>query len=251
MSSSWNSLSSLGRGAVQGLLQLVYPNTCWACGAYMTVEQELVCSACLPLLTRDPFPTCPRCSSSVGPNLILDKGCPECRDRNFTFDGVFRMAPYDGLLREVILRMKQWTGEELVEVIGTLWARQMAPRLQHLTPEVVIPVPLHWTRQWWRGFNQSAVLAACLAQHLNVPSNARLLRRVRRTRQQKQQQSATARRENVKQAFQAAQNADLAGKTILLVDDVLTSGETANESARALRSHKPKAIYVAVLAHGK
>jgi ComF family protein len=251
MSPSLNSLRSLGHSVLQGLLQLVYPNTCWACGAYMTIEQELVCSVCLPHLTHDPYPTCPRCSSTVGPNLVLDQGCPECRDSQFAFDGAFRMAPYDGPLREVILRMKHWTGEELVEVIATLWARQMAPRLLPLAPAMVVPVPLHWTRHWWRGFNQSAILAACLAQELSVPCHARLLRRVRRTRQQKQQQSAAARRENVKQAFQAAHDADLAGKTILLVDDVLTSGETANESARALRKHKPKAIYVAVLAHGK
>lgn len=77
------------------------------------------------------------------------------------------------------------------------------------------------------------------------------LRRIRATAQQTAQPSGTARHENVKHAFQANADLDIAGKTVLLVDDVLTTGSTANEAARALRVGKPKAIYVAVLAHGR
>lgn len=161
------------------------------------------------------------------------------------------MAPYDGLLREVILRMKHRTGEELTEVIGALWARQMAPRLSSLHADAVVPVPLHWTRRWQRGFNQSAILASCLARQLNVPCRTHALRRLRRTLDQKQQPTGTARRDNVRHAFHARDADGVRGKTILLIDDVLTSGATASESARALRVHRPKAIHVVVLAHGK
>jgi ComF family protein len=204
----------------------------------------------LPRLVDDPFPTCPRCSSTVGPNLVLDKGCPACQEKSFAFDGVFRMAPYDGLLREVLLRMKHWSGEELTEVIGSLWARQLARRVAPLHPDIVVPVPLHWTRRWWRGFNQSAVLAECLAKELDVPLGERVLHRIRRTKQQKLQSTSASRSDNVRQAFQARAGVDLAEKTVLLVDDVMTSGATASESARALRTHRPKAIFVAVVAHG-
>ena len=74
---------------------------------------------------------------------------------------------------------------------------------------------------------------------------------MRATAKQTEQISATARRENVKHAFAVRPGHDLAGKTVLLVDDVLTTGATASEAARALRALKPKAIYVAVLAHGR
>jgi ComF family protein len=161
------------------------------------------------------------------------------------------MAPYEGLLRDVILRMKQWTGEDLAEVIGTLWARRMAPQLSTFNADVVIPVPLHWMRRWRRGFNACDILARRLAQELNIPCLNRILRRSRATDFQSLQPSATARRENVKRAFHTYGGDQLQGKAVVLVDDVLTTGATASEAARALRVHKPKSIHVAVLAHGR
>jgi predicted amidophosphoribosyltransferase len=77
------------------------------------------------------------------------------------------------------------------------------------------------------------------------------LRRIRATPHQTAQESATARRENVKHAFEAGSGFDMAGKTVLIVDDVMTTGATVNEAARALSKAKPKAIFVVVLAHGR
>lgn len=251
MSTAWSNLASLGRTLRDGLAQLIYPNTCWTCGDVMPVPQDRICAVCLPKLTVDPFSTCPRCSSTVGPHLTLEKGCPDCRDHSFAFDGAFRMAPYEGLLRDVILRMKHWTGEDLAEIVGTVWAARLAPRLTPLAADVVIPVPLHWLRRWRRGFNACDVFAGCLARELGICCGTRMLRRTRATPRQTEQSSATARRENVKHAFQARRADAIAGKTVLLVDDVLTTGATASEAARALHVHKPKAIYVVVLAHGR
>jgi ComF family protein len=160
------------------------------------------------------------------------------------------MAPYDGLLREMILRTKNWTGEDLVEVLAPIWAKQIAGRLAPLAPDLIVPVPLHWIRRWQRGFNANDILALHLARELAIPCLPRLLRRTRRTAQQSAQPSATAREANVKGAFSASDAIDVQGKTLVLVDDVLTTGATANEAARALRTRKPKAIYIAVLAHG-
>ncbi len=243
-------LASIGRDILAGFTHLIYPNTCWACGVVMPPEQRSFCASCVIQVTVDPFPTCPRCSSTVGPHLLLER-CPECKDASFGFDGVFRMAPYDGPLREVILRMKRWTGEDLTEVVAQLWAERMADRLAGLQPEVVIPVPLYWTRRLRRGFNLADILGAALALKLAIPCRYRGLRRVRATPPQTQQRSASARRENVKQAFEVRESHGLTDKTLVLVDDVLTSGATASEAAKALRRLKPKAIYVAVLAHGR
>lgn len=199
-----SNLGTLGRGILSGFTQLIYPNTCWTCGVVMPPEQRAVCAICMPRLTVDPFPTCPRCSSTVGPHLTLEHGCPACTDESFAFYQVFRMAPYEGLLREVILRMKLWTGEDLAEAIAGLWAKHMANRLAAFQADVVIPVPLFWTRRWRRGFNLADILAAALARELAVPCWPRALRRVRATPPQTGQTSASGRRENVKHAFQAA-----------------------------------------------
>src|SRR5947209_5160685 len=137
MSKPWSDFASLGRTLIDGLTHLIYPNTCWSCGEVMPIAQQRLCVTCMPAITIDPFATCPRCSSTVGPHSTLAEGCPDCRDKSFAFDGAFRMAPYDGVLREVILRMKQWTGEDLAEVIGAIWAKRMAERLLPLQPDVV------------------------------------------------------------------------------------------------------------------
>lgn len=235
-----------------GLLQLLYPKTCWVCGRFLQEMAGPLCPECEHTITTDPHATCPRCSSSVGPFVNLDEGCSHCRGEKFAYDRALRLGPYEGLLREVILRLKNSREESLAEVIGGVWANHLAPRLRELSPQAVVPVPLHWTRRYWeRGFNQSEILARCLAKTLQIPCYPHCVRRVRRTPRQTQKESPAARRDNVRGAFQARARHDLAGKTVLLVDDVLTTGATANEVARTMRVLKPARIIVVVLAHGK
>jgi ComF family protein len=245
-----NSVTALGCQVLNGIAQLLYPPTCWTCSLLMAEQNAPLCPQCLPRLTVDPFPTCPRCSSTVGPHLVLDDGCTSCASESFAFDSAYRMAPYDGLLRDAILRMKGWTGEELAEAIAPLWARQLAPRLRPLQPEYVVPIPLHWRRRWVRGFNIAEILSSALAAELGAAAHFGMLRRVRATATQTAQSSSAARKANVKNAFAVRANVDCQGKSLILVDDVLTTGATVNEAARALRTFKPRSIHVAVLAHG-
>jgi ComF family protein len=248
---AWHSATDIARG----LLDLVYPPICWVCEVLQPRLDDGVCPPCLHKITHDPHPTCPRCSSTVGPHVHMEGGCIHCRDVSFAFDQALRLGPYhqhtpaENLLRAVILRMKHKGGQGLADVIGRLWGRTMAPRLNVLRPDLVVPVPLHWQRRWSRGFNQSEALARALARELKVICRPPVLRRTRATPLQTTSTIAQ-RRENVRGAFAARQAKDVAGKTVVLVDDVMTSGATASEAARALRTLKPARIVVAVLAHG-
>ncbi len=112
---------------------------------------------------------------------------------------------------------------------------------------LVVPVPLHWRRRWNRGYNQAAALARELAAGLRVRFAPDLLWRVRNTPQQAQP-TASARRENVKGAFAVKSGAKLTGETVLLVDDVMTTGSTAGEAARTLRAAGAARVVVGVLA---
>jgi ComF family protein len=201
-------------------------------------------------LTVDPHPQCPRCAGNVGPYAELADGCHHCRGTSFPFDRVVRLGPYDGRLREVVLRMKHATGEGLAEVVGELWAECANARLRELAAEVVVPVPLHWWRRWRRGYNQSEALARPIAARLGLPCRPSCVRRVRYTPEQTSQTPA-GRVENVRGAFRACGSA-VVGRTVLLVDDVLTTGSTAAEAARALRQGGARRVSVAVLAraHG-
>jgi ComF family protein len=238
------------RQLTEGLSQLVYPPICWVCQTRQDDLSDGICSACTQTLSSDPHPTCPRCSSSVGPYVNLEGGCTRCRDERFAFQQTLRLGPYEGPLRQVVLRMKHPSGRTLAEVVSRLWARAMHARLRPLQPQVIVPVPLHWHRQWQRGFNQSTLLGQALAGALGTSCRPAVLRRIRATPSQMSCTPAQ-RRENVRGTFAAHRNSLPPGQTVVLVDDVLTTGATASEAARALRSFQPARVIVAVLAHGR
>ena len=178
----------------------------------------------------------------------MSEGCPRCRGDRFHFDSATRLGLYDGALRDAVLAMKRATGQQLAECVGRLWARHHADRFRALGVGVVIPVPLHWWRRFRRGYNQSQALSDPIAQLLGAEHRPGWLRRTRPTPSQVQL-SETDRRTNVRGAFAVSRSARLAGKAVLLVDDVLTTGSTASEAARALRQDGATAVHVAVLAH--
>jgi ComF family protein len=183
----------------------------------------------------------------VGPYAETAGGCVGCRKEHFAFDAALRLGPYDGTLRDAVLRLKNHAGEGLAELLGEAWAERDAARLRALGADLIVPVPLHWWRRWRRGYNQSAAVARSLARRLQIPCNPSWLRRSRNTPFQSDQ-SPAGRRDNVRGAFRARGRARLKGRTVLLVDDVLTTGATASEAAAALRAAGAARVAVAVLA---
>ena len=138
--------------------------------------------------------------------------------------------------------------------MAAILAPWMAEALRHAQVETVdqfIPVPLHWSRQWRRGFNQAFELASELSGMFDAPCDD-LLRRKRATIAQTTMQSATARIDNVRGAFMLPRPVDLSGLNIWLVDDVCTTGATLHAAATALRdvpaANRPASISAVVLA---
>jgi ComF family protein len=231
-----------------GVRHLVMPGICFACHQSLPPGQDDFCASCRDQLIGDTQSTCPRCSSTVGPHVDCSDGCPKCRDESFAFERAVRLGPYDGLLREVILAMKQPGHDALAEAVGESWSQQAAVRLGDMGAEMVVAIPLHWRRHWQRGFNQSELLARAWADRLRIPLRSSWLRRIRATPRQTYL-SGAARRENVKGAFRASRRAKFQGRSVLLVDDVLTTGSTMNEAARTLRRAGARSVIAAVLAH--
>ncbi len=127
-------------------------------------------------------------------------------------------------------------------------ARRMFVALVDTLPEIgpvdfLIPVPLHWTRRWRRGFNQSEAIAAELGRLAGVPAMQRNLIRIRRTRRQTALEPGERMR-NVEHAFALAEPAALDGRRVLLIDDVFTTGATANVCARVLKEAGAEAVHV-------
>lgn len=234
----------------RGVAQLVYPNTCLICDAPDAAPAPLrhgLCSLCRQSVTDDRAESCPCCAAPVGPFTDTSDGCPACRPLSLGFDRALRLNVYDGRLRDAVLRMKDAAGEGLAETLGRVAAEVLADRLKGLAVEAVVPVPMHWRRRWWRGYNQAAAVARELAAAAGLPFEPWRLRRVRPAAQHAQP-SAAARRENVRGAFRANRRASPARETVLLVDDVMTTAATASEAARALKSSGVRTVVALVLA---
>lgn len=182
-------------------------------------------------------PRCAGCGSIVGQ---LHSFCPDCwteveflGDSGCTSCGLPLEATdaYGDLSRSIAIKLKYGRKVALARTM----ARYMAPLIsKDGGAPILIPVPLHRTRLWQRGFNQSALVARELAKATGLRSEERLLRRVKRT-PALQGMSLSQRRKTVAGAFNVDPSAELAGRTVVLIDDVLTTGSTANACARALK----------------
>ena len=153
-----------------------------------------------------------------------------CRGGFRGFDTAACFGSYEGLLREWIHLYKYGRIKTMARPLGELLARAV-PRDEQF--DAIVPVPLHWRRQWQRGFNQSELLARGLSHRLGIPV-VKALRRVRATEAQAGL-SNTGRRRNVTAAFRARRGRSLAGRRILLIDDVMTTGSTGAACAIALK----------------
>lgn len=227
-----------------GLLDLIYPPRCLLCGQ-VPQGRERFCAACESGLFHDPHLCCPRCSARVGPFGITDGTCAACRAEAVPYVAAVRLGPYDGPLRDAVLRIKSNRNEWLAELLGERLATIHADRLRTMNLDAVVPVPLHWRRRLQRGYNQSAAIARGVASRLGLARRSWWLWQKRATKPQKSLTCPTQRKENVKGAFVAPWR--LHGRRILLVDDVMTTGATSAEAARALR-RAGATVSVAVLA---
>jgi ComF family protein len=243
-------LTNAGRELGEGLLHLFLPACCYVCGAPLAPPRTQLCEPCRTALLTDSSACCPRCAATTGPFTAPAERCPGCLKVDFAFAAVLRLGPYESRLKEAVLRMKHRANEGLAELVGEWWATAAKPRFDAAAVDCVVPVPLHWLRRWQRGYNQSGSLAVGLAARLQLPLQTWWLKRIRNTPSQKAL-SATARRENVRGAFRVRPTAAVKGRSVLLVDDVMTTGATVNEAARALRAAGARRVVVAAVARAQ
>ncbi|UMY20006.1 ComF family protein [Methylobacterium organophilum] len=221
------------RAAWDGALGLVYPPTCVGCGA-ATAEPHALCPACWSGLSLIERPFCER----LGTPFALDLGLgPLLSPRAIAEPPVFAraraVALYDGTARDLVHRLKYGDRLDLARVMG----RMMAAAGRDLLAEtdLIVPVPLHGLRLWRRRFNQSALLARAVGRLAQRPCDLQALARVKATRPQVGLTRAQ-RAQNLQGAFRVPEAARprIAGRRLLLVDDVTTTGATGNAAARAL-----------------
>lgn len=227
------------------LLELLWPyGRCLLCGDRLqgldNREGAYICAKCREKLAA--YARCPRCGGLAAagrPYHLCDGTGPDLL-------GMLAAVPYAGLLRRELLELKYSGRRRLAGPMGAMlaWAwRQTAP---DFVPEVVVPVPLHSRRQQQRGYNQSELLARAFAGHFGLPVAAGLVR-LRDTEAQ-HKLTLEERARNVEGAFALSGAGELAGRRVLLIDDIITSGATVRSCAAVLKQAGCREVYAAAVA---
>ncbi|HEY9857626.1 MAG TPA: ComF family protein [Stenomitos sp.] len=223
--------------ALQAGLRWLCTCPCMQCDA---PEGDPLCFACMATLGSLPRRHCPRCLGS----LSKEGACPLCARGPVPFEAVLALGPYTGGLRQAIRAMKYRGRADLGLSLGEPLAAEL--KAWQGTDWLVVPIPIHARRRAERGYNQVEPLAWQVARRLGWSYDARALERLGRSAPF-YQQGRRDRWSEAQAAFQA-QPPRLQGRSVLLVDDILTSGATLWSAAQAVRSAGARRVRAAVLA---
>ena len=223
--------------AGQQAIELLFPPRCAVCGSM----ESFLCPDCRASLSTAEQPRCAVCWQ---PNAT--ERCERCAQNRPAFSGLRSPFVFNGGARELVLALKYQHQTVLARPMAELLCRFLADN--PLPADVLVPVPLFPRRRRIRGYNQSTLLAQALGKQLALPVNEKTLFRARSTASQAKTRNVNERRTNVRDAFQCGDK-QLAGKRVLLIDDVSTTGATVDACARALREAGAASVWALTFAH--
>ena len=224
-------------------LDALYPRRCPVCGEIVTPKGRLICPSCLLRLSPVKSPVCQKCGKEVWSEEI--EYCPDCVKHRRSFARGMALFNYTEEAARSMAAVKYKNKREYLDFYGAALAARYEKQIRRIHADVLVPVPVHPSRKRARGFNQAEVLAFCLGKRLGIPVEPGMLIRDKKTKPQKEL-SAAERLKNLSGAFRAGTVPD-GIKTVLLVDDIYTTGSTVEACARALRSAGVSRVYFVVI----
>lgn len=231
----------------ENLLSLVFPISCEICGELLAFRNVGgLCPNCQKTLHLIPAPHCPKCGR-FSSEFTTD--CAVCRTERFHFDRVYGAVYYDGHAKDLLRAFKFARKTILVRPLLELLARFIQENNLSGAWDEIVAVPMHPVQRFERGFNQAHLLAQGASKIFGKPFLPETLV-AKRPRLSQSRLGKAQRKENVKGRFSVRQKADVLGKKLLLVDDILTTGETASQCAKALKDRGAVSVDVLVVARG-
>jgi len=231
---------------VSKLLDVFFPCLCAGCGVPVETGR-LFCARCEAELTIVTPPFCHICGRPFASSQGNDHICGECLQVPPFFKAARSVFVYKDPIKRAIIQFKFLGCTALAGLLAKVMVTNLNEFIKQIAPEVIIPVPLHIYRLRERGYNQCLLLAQYMARILGIPCEKRILKKVKSTLPQVEL-SFFQRRLNIKGSFAVSSQNAVQGKRILLVDDVLTTGSTVNECARALQKAGADGVWVVTLA---
>lgn len=218
---------------------LLFPRRCPVCGGVVMPKGHLICPACLGRLSFVSSPVCLKCGKEI--ENREQEYCGDCLCRKKSFVRGFALLNYDSQAAVSMAAVKYHNKREYLDFYARAAALRFGKQFKQAGIQVIVPVPVHASRRKARGFNQAAVLAEKLSAELGIPWEE-LLVRVKKTDPQKGLGSAE-RLKNLSKAFEAVTEAG-DWERVLLVDDIYTTGSTAEICSRALLRAGVKQVFV-------
>lgn len=231
------------------LADTIYPPRCVVCGRFLwkgplvrETHSAFFCPDCIADFPCISSPLCPICGQPFSSEVREDHLCEDCLRKRPFYEAAWAPYRYEGAIMKGIHRLKYGSKSILADALGPLLAQFAKERIDRSRSVLIMPVPLHPKRLRERGFNQSLLLARHVSGCLHVGLDFLSLRRVRYT----PPQASLAKKErlqNVQGAFELKNPDAVKGRSVLLVDDVVTTGNTLNECARILRKSGAEEVF--------
>lgn len=230
------------------LLNLLYPRRCPVCDDIVIPKGGLVCDSCKDILIPLQEPLCYKCGRQIV--SASREYCDTCAGYNFNFDKAFSLWAYNSTVKSSLSNFKYKGRRESAEYYAYKLCEHFYSIIQKLNISIIIPVPIHPERLKGRGYNQAELIARILGKELGLPVFTDYLIRSKNTVAQKNL-DPVSRRKNLKEAFRINKNSEaykLHLKSILLLDDIYTTGSTADACAGVLKESGVGNVYVLCVA---
>ncbi len=236
---------------IDSIVNIIYPPICAGCGRIHHSHRENninICNECYFGIKRHSPPFCIKCGRGLSEIININQGiCPSCLNRQYYFDEAWSICAYEGIMKDIIHKFKYNQKIQYKNIFYDLFSEFIGAFNILKDIDLIVPIPLHPTRLREREYNQSQILASIVSQIINKPVDSRVLIRLRNTKPQINL-NEEKRIKNIGGCFSVKPNSNIEAKTILLIDDVLTTGITLSESAKVIKELQPKRITVLALA---
>lgn len=217
------------------IIKLIFPPKCMFCGSILNLNIEVeICSECMnkiPFFNNKFF----KLKNSIGLNYLDDVIC---------------LCHYSGIIKDCLIRFKFFNKASYYRTFGKLLSNKVKSMTDYRKFDIIISVPLHKSRLNKRGYNQSLLISKILSGETGIPEKSDILSRIKNTHSQSLL-TRNERYENVRDAFKVNNINIIKNKCILIVDDILTTGNTLNECSRVLKEAGAKEVVAAVIASGR
>lgn len=238
---------------LQFLAKLLYPDSCPVCGE---VQEQLltggsaarICPDCEKKVKRVAQPLCMKCGKPLEADRVRREYCADCMRETHTFVQGKAVFAYQGAIIGSMHRLKYGNRRDYAAVFAREAYETYGDWIRRISPDALVPVPLSKKRRRSRGYNQAQLLAEALSGLTGIPTEDKLLLRVTDTRPQRRL-SAKERKNNLENAFQMSKKIVQLEK-VLLIDDIYTTGSTADAAAETLMRAGIKKVYVLCICIG-